>query len=81
MESSTDDSTRQANATPEREPGAPPIEGPVVEAPGARRAANSEGPAYAPPSLVVYGMVGDLTSSGGRKGKNDKAVKHSKTGF
>ena len=37
--------------------------------------------AYAAPRLIVYGTVGGLTAAGGRKGKNDKAVKHSRTGF
>jgi hypothetical protein len=36
---------------------------------------------YAAPHLQVYGVVENLTSSGGRIGKNDKAVKHSRTGF
>ncbi|MGH7668926.1 MAG: hypothetical protein ACRENQ_05475 [Gemmatimonadaceae bacterium] len=65
----------------EHPPGGPPVEGPAASALGARQSANSEGEAYAPPSLLVYGVVRDLTSSGGRKGKKDKAVKHSKTGF
>lgn len=36
---------------------------------------------YAAPRLIVYGTVGRLTAAGGRKGRNDKAVKHSRTGF
>ena len=40
-----------------------------------------EADAYAPPRLRVYGMVQDLTSSGGRIGKNDRTIKRTRTGF
>lgn len=76
------DSKTRVNATPERGPGGRPSEGPAATRASARRApVTPEASGYAPPRLLVYGMVRDLTSSGGRIGKNDKAVRHSRTGF
>ena len=40
-----------------------------------------EADTYAPPRLYVYGMVRDLTASGGRIGKNDRTIRRTRTGF
>ncbi len=78
MKFSSRDSTEQPNAPRERRrskraTGSPPAASPSGGPPPAD--------AYAPPRLLVYGVVRDLTASGGRFGKHDKAVKHSRTGF
>ncbi len=68
MKPSPDDSTEHANATR-----ASSLVG--------RHSVSPDVDTYVPPRLLVYGVVRDLTASGGRVGKHDKAVKHSRTGF
>ena len=68
MKPSTHDPTQHANAAD-------------LRAPADRHAVSRHAGTYVPPRLLVYGVVRDLTASGGRIGKNDKAVRHSRTGF
>ena len=68
MKPSTHDPTEHVNAADERSP-------------VGRHAVSPHAGTYVPPRLLVYGVVRDLTASGGRIGKNDKAVRHSRTGF
>jgi len=68
MKPSSHDPTKHANPKPARS---------TV----GRHAARPDAGTYVPPRLLVYGVVRDLTASGGRVGKNDKAVRHSRTGF
>jgi hypothetical protein len=74
--------TTRRHASHGEDPRSASSDGPTVAPrPGDLPSANAVADGYAPPRLLVYGTIRTLTATGGRVGKNDKAVKHSRTGF